>query len=65
MEKLESAFKNRVWSIVYEIGFPLANRLSVLAQKWGNNHARNWGSDESFAKFLAVMHINGAGASTI
>jgi hypothetical protein len=65
IEKLESAFKNRVCSFVHKIGFPLAYRLSVLAQKWGNYYARNWASDESFAKFLAIMHINGVGASAI
>lgn len=65
MEKLESAFKNRVWSIVNKIGFPLAHKLSVLAQKWGNDDARKWDSDESFARFLAIMHINGVCASKI
>ena len=65
MEKLESAFKNRVWNITRKIGFPLAHRLSVLAQKWGNAYAQSWASDESFAKFLAIMHINSAGASAI
>jgi hypothetical protein len=65
MEKLESAFKNRVWDVVRKIGFPLAQKLSVLAQKWGNYYARNWVFDESFAKFLAIMHMNSVGASKI
>jgi hypothetical protein len=65
IEKLESAFKSRVCSIMHRIGFSLAHKLSALAQKWGNYYARNWTCDESFAKFLAIMHINGAGASAI
>lgn len=65
MEKLESAFKNRVWSVVHKIGFPLAHKLSVLAQKWGNDYAPNWAFDESFAKFLAIMYVNSVGASEI
>jgi hypothetical protein len=65
MEKLESASESRVWNVVRRIGFPLARRISVMAQKWGNDYARKWASDESFAKFLAIMHINSAGASAI
>jgi hypothetical protein len=65
MEKLESVFENRVWNITLKIGFPLARRISLIAQNWGNDYARKWASDESFAKFLAIMHINGAGAHAI
>jgi hypothetical protein len=65
MEKLESAFESRVWNITRKIGFPLARRISVMAQNWGNDHARKWASDESFAKFLAIMQINGTGAHAI
>jgi hypothetical protein len=65
MEKLESAFKSGVWNVVHRIGFPLAQKLGVLAQKWGNHYARNWAFDESFAKFLAIMHMNSVGALKI
>jgi hypothetical protein len=65
MEKLESASKNEVWNAVHKVGFLLANKLSMLAQKWGNYYARNWAFDESFAKFLAIMHMNSVGASEI
>ena len=65
MEKLEDEFESRVWNAVRRIGFPLAQRISIIAQKWGNDNAQGWASDGSFAKFLAIMHINGAGASAI
>jgi hypothetical protein len=65
MEKLESAFKNQVWLVVHKIGFFLAHKLSMLAQKWGNYYAQNWAFDKSFAKFLAIMHMNSVGASEI
>jgi hypothetical protein len=41
-----------------EIGLQLANKLSLLAQQWGNRNARSWPSDSNFANFLAMMHTN-------
>ncbi|MEM3641369.1 MAG: hypothetical protein QXH37_05570 [Candidatus Bathyarchaeia archaeon] len=58
VKKLEDAMKNRVLQAMKDVGFQLARKLSLLAQKWGNFSARNWAYDLSFAKFLAMMHIN-------
>jgi hypothetical protein len=59
VNKLERVSANRDFSsIVREAGFPLARRLSFLAQKWGNMHARSWAFDISFARFLAIMSLN-------
>jgi len=61
VEKLESAFENRIARLLSSVGFPLAQKLSLLAQKWGNKSAVKWVTSLSFAKFLAVMHLNGQG----
>lgn len=61
IKKLEDAFESRVLRILKEVGFPLARKLSLFAQKWGNNLAQDWMRDVSFAKFLAIMHINSPG----
>jgi len=61
VKKLEDAFESRVLRVLKEVGFPLARKLSLFAQKWGNHLAQNWMRDVSFAKFLAVMHINNPG----
>jgi hypothetical protein len=58
VKKLEDGLEGRFSRSLKEVGFPLARKLSLLAQKWGNDLARNWMSDMSFAKFLAIMHIN-------
>lgn len=58
IKKLEYASENRVSREIREIGFPFAHKLSLLAQKWGNKCARDWAFDLSFARFLAIMHIN-------
>jgi hypothetical protein len=43
---------------VREVGLPLAQKLSLLAQKWGNISAKGWAYAFSFVNFLAAMHIN-------
>ena len=58
MKKLEEASESRVSRAIRAIGFPLAQKLSLLAQKWGNKCAQSWALDLSFAKFIAIMHIN-------
>jgi hypothetical protein len=44
---------------VREFGFPLASKLSLLAQKWGNRDAVAWVGDVDFARYLAVMKLDG------
>ena len=56
--KLEGLLENRLLRAFRQVGVRLAQKLSLLAQKWGNTSARKWASDKSFGKFLAVMHIN-------
>lgn len=58
IKKLEDAFEGRVSYVLKTVGFPLARKLSLFAQRWGDNLAQNWMHDVSFAKFLAIMHIN-------
>ena len=59
--KLEDALENRFLNALKEVGFPQARKLSLFAQKWGNVSARNWAFDLSFARFLAIMHLNSPG----
>lgn len=56
IEKL-GAPENRVSRAIREIGFPRVRKLSLLAQRWGNKCAKNWMFDLSFARFIAIMHI--------
>lgn len=58
VKKLEDASENRVSRAIREVGFPCAQKLSLIAQKWGNKSARDWAFDLSFARFIATMHIN-------
>jgi hypothetical protein len=58
IRKLEGLLEGSLSRALREVGFPLAQKLSLTAQKWGNTSARNWVSGSSFAFFLAVLHIN-------
>jgi hypothetical protein len=58
MRKLEGIMESRLSRALREAGFPLAQKLSLQAQKLGNTSAKSWASDLSFANFLAIMYIN-------
>ena len=58
MEKLHSLLESNFSRVVRELGYPLARKISLLAQEWGNPSAIQWSSNLSFMKFLAVMNIN-------
>ena len=56
--KLEELLESSLSRAFREVGFPLAQKLSLTAQKWGNVSAESWPSDSSFIRFSAVIHIN-------
>jgi hypothetical protein len=56
--KLEEFLESSLLRAFRAVGLPLAQKLSSIAQKWGNTSAQNWATNISFIKFLAVMHIN-------
>ena len=58
IRKLEGFLESSLLRALREVGFPLAQKLSLVAQAWGNTPAKNWAFDSSFAFFLAVLHIN-------
>jgi len=58
VKKLLAAMESNISLLMRKVGVPLAKKLSLIAQRWGNLLARKWMTDESFMKFLAVMHFN-------
>jgi hypothetical protein len=58
--KLESGMGNSFQNSIRDIGLPLAQKISAVAQKLGNIYAKQWAQDTSFVLFLTVMHINNA-----
>ena len=57
---LESVMSRSFSISLRKMGLPLAQKLSLTAQKLGNISAGSWALDPSLAFFLAVMHFNNA-----
>ncbi len=58
VRKLEGLVENNVFSILKSIGYCLAEKVSSIAEKWGNPSAKKWRTDSSFAVFLAIIQSN-------
>jgi hypothetical protein len=56
--KLKALLESNTIRAIREIGFPLARKLSLLVQKWGNQDAQEWAKDIEFAQYLAIMKLN-------
>jgi len=56
--KLKEATESVVLRLMREVGRPLAERLSKIAQSWGNGDAWAWVEDEAFIRYLTVMRIH-------
>jgi hypothetical protein len=55
VSKLEGLLESSVLRSMRTIGRSLAEKISLIAQKWGNASAKNWAADSSFAFFLAIQ----------
>jgi len=58
VEKLLDAMESKVSRLMREVGQPLAQKLSGIAQKWGNSSAVSWIADPGFRQYLTVLYIN-------
>jgi len=58
VEKLLEAMESKVSRLMREVGQPLAQNLSEIAQKWGNSSAASWIADPGFRQYLTVMYMN-------
>ena len=58
VEKLLKAMESQVVQLTREVGLALAQKLSGIAQNWGNSSALEWSADLGFRRYLAVMYIN-------
>jgi hypothetical protein len=58
VEKLLKAMESKVARLTREVGSALAQKLSGIAQNWGNRSALDWSDDPGFKRYLAVMYIN-------
>jgi len=58
IKKLEEAMESQVQRLMREIGDNLAQKLSQIAQEWGNKSATQWAKDTSFVQYLTIIYMN-------
>ena len=58
VKKLLTALESHVTRMMREVGQPLAKKISLIAQSWGNKSAGEWITNKGFIQFLAVTMMN-------
>ena len=58
VEKLLEAMESKVTRLMRTVGRQLAQKLSEIAQSWGNKSTKLWANDPSFIQHLAVTQMN-------
>jgi hypothetical protein len=58
--KIKNALKSRLADLVFQVGKPLAEKLSRVAQEWGHKTACEWARDEGFWNYLTIVNLNGS-----
>ena len=58
VKKLLDALESEVAQLMRTVGRALAQKLSGIAQSWGNRSAKRWPQDSGFIQYLTIMHLN-------
>ena len=56
--KLKLATESTVKRLVRTVGRSMAQKVSRIAQGWGNRSAAEWPEDRGFIQYLAIMSLN-------
>ncbi len=58
LRKLQTAMENKIAYSAKKAGKRLAEKLSLIAQSWGNASALLWKTEHNFIQFLAIMYLD-------
>ena len=58
VKKLLTTLESKVSRMIREIDRPLAKKLSLTAQLWGNKSASEWVSNKGFIQYLTIVALN-------
>jgi hypothetical protein len=61
VNKLKLSTESILSKTVKTYGFSQTQKISTIAQSWGNTHAIQWLNDFNFARYLSIIHLNGVG----
>jgi hypothetical protein len=56
--KLSNALENPIVQHMNLVGKFMANKVSLIAQRWGHKKANEWAHDRTFMKYLTIVDIN-------
>ncbi|MBS7633227.1 hypothetical protein KEJ15_06390 [Candidatus Bathyarchaeota archaeon] len=56
--KVAEALRSPLERFRSQVAAPLAEKISLIAQKWGNTQAKDWAFDKGFVQYLAVCKFN-------
>ena len=57
-QRLVEALEGKVSRMMRQVGGPLAEKMSRIAQGWGNRSARGWAKDPGFIRYLTILSLN-------
>ena len=58
MRKLMDVIEGRVVCAMRDVGCDLVEKISRIAQSWGNQSASEWMEDRGFTQYLTIMWMN-------
>jgi len=56
--KIKQALRSPLNLFRSQVARPIAEKISLIAQKWGNKSAREWAEDPKFITYLAIIKLN-------
>jgi len=56
--KIKQALRSPLDLFRSQVARPIAEKLSLIAQKWGNKSAWKWAEDPSFIRYIAIIKFN-------
>jgi hypothetical protein len=58
VKRLVEALEGKVSRLMRQVGGPLAEKMSRIAQGWGNKSACEWAKDAGFVRYLTILSMN-------
>ena len=56
--KIKQALRRPLDIFRSQVARPIAEKISQIAQKWGNKSARKWAEDPNFTRYIAIIKFN-------
>lgn len=58
LTKLNEVMESQIEKMVRTVGRSIAQKVSRIAQKWGNKSSATWSKHKGFIQYLTIMDLN-------